>query len=140
MKTLILFYSYSGKTKAIAEQLAAEKSADLAEIRDVKRPGTLKAYLAGCPAAIGGKAWPIQMLEVDMAGYDQLHLLSPVWAGNPPPAVTAVLEKLPAGKTVAVTMVSASGGSNCRERVEAAIVAKGCTLAGWEDVRGKNKA
>jgi flavodoxin len=136
MKTLIIFYSYSGKTKAIAEKLAGEKSADLTEIKDVKRPGVLKAYLAGCPAAIKGKAWPIQMLEVDMAGYDQLHLLSPVWAGNPPPAVNAVLEKLPAGKTVSVTMVSASGRSKCRERIEAAISARECTLAGWEDVRG----
>ncbi|MDR0220412.1 MAG: hypothetical protein LBI54_03280 [Lachnospiraceae bacterium] len=139
MKTLILYYSYSGKTKAIAEKLAAEKSADLAEIKDVKRPGTLKAYLSGCPAALKGKAWPIQMLDVDMAGYDQLYLLSPVWAGNPPPAVNAVLEKLPKGKAVAVTMVSASGGSKCRERVEAAIAAKECTLAGWEDVRGSKK-
>ena len=34
MKTLFLYYSYSGKTRAIAEKFAAQESADIAKIKE----------------------------------------------------------------------------------------------------------
>jgi len=43
--------------------------------------------------------------------------MAPVWADNPPPAFNALLEKLPAGKSITVKMVSASGRSNCQARL-----------------------
>ena len=135
MKTLILYYSYSGKTKAIAEKLAAQESADIAEIKDAKRPGKLKAYIGGIFAAGLGKAWPILPLTVNLAGYDRLILLAPIWANNPAPAFNSVLKLLPQGTVVAVKMVSMSGKSDCKERLEAAIRAKGCTLESFEDVK-----
>ena len=135
MKTLVIFYSYSGRTKAIAEALAAKESADISEVLDTFRPGILKAYTAGIIAAIRGKAWPFEALDADLYEYDRLILLAPVWADNPPPAFNAMLELLPAGKTVSVKMVSASGKSNCKERLEAAIKAKGCTLESFEDIK-----
>ena len=135
MKTLVIFYSYSGNTKAIAMKLAAGKSADIAEIKDIRRPGKLKAYVGGILAVIRGRTWPIRPLNVDWAAYDRIILLSPVWADNPVPAVMAALEQLPEGKTVAVKLVSMSGKSNCRERVEAAVKAKGSVLEGIEDIK-----
>ena len=135
MKPLIIFYSYSGKTRVIAEKLAAAESAGIAEIKDVKRPGKLKAYTAGIFASIKGKAWPIRPLGVNFAEYDRLILLAPVWADNPPPPFNATLEQLPEGKTVTVKMVSASGRSNCKERLETVIKAKGCVWEGFEDIK-----
>ena len=135
MKTLILYYSYSGKTKAVAEELAKNEPADIEEIRDVKRPGKLKAYTAGIVASIRGKAWKIQPLGLNMADYDRLILLSPVWASNPTPAVNALLELLPAGKTISVKMISQSGISECKERLESILADKGCTLEGLEDIK-----
>jgi flavodoxin len=136
MKTLIAYYSYSGHTKPIAEKLAASESADIAEIKDAKRPGKLKAYTAGIMASQRGKAWPIQEPGADFAAYDRLILLAPVWASNPAPAFNAMLERLPEGKTVAVKLVSMSGKSGCIGRVEAAVKARGCTFEGLEDVKG----
>lgn len=135
MKTLVIFYSYTGHTKRLAEELAAKESADAAEIRDRRRPGKLKAYSLGCLAAMRGRPWPIEQPEADLPAYDRLILLSPVWAGNPPPAVHAFLEQLPEGKIISVKMVSASGKSDCRDRLEAAVKAKGCTLEGVEDIK-----
>jgi len=137
MKTSILFYSYTGHTKKAAEELAAREAAELAEIEDVRRPGKVKAYVAGCFAAIKGKTWPVQPLSVDLTAYDRLILMSPVWAGNPPPAVNAVMERLPEGKTVAVKMISTSGKSGCRERVEAIVKAKNGILESFEDIQMK---
>ena len=135
MKTLVIFYSYTGKTKKIAEELAAQESAGICEIKDISRPGVIKAYSKGILDTIRGKAWPIQALSADLAAYDRLFLLSPVWADNPPPAVNAALEKLPRGRTVSVKMVSASGKSDCRERLEKVLRAKGCVLEGIEDIK-----
>lgn len=135
MKTVVIFYSYSGSTKAIAGELAAKESADIIEIKDAKRPGKLKAYTAGIIASIRGKAWPINPLGADLTKYDRLILLAPVWADNPPPAFNAFLEKLSGGKTVSVKMVSASGKSNCKDRLEASIKGKGSILERFEDIK-----
>ena len=135
MKTLVIYYSYSGHTKAIAEKIAAAESADLAEIRDVKRPSKLRAYAAGSFAAMRGKTWEIAALDADLTAYGRLVLLSPIWAGHTPPAVNGFLTLLPEGKTVSVKLVSGSGGSGCRGRLETAIAARGCAAEGFEDIR-----
>ena len=135
MKTLVIYYSYSGHTKAIAEKIAIDETADIAEIKDIERPGKLKAYSVGCFAAIKGKAWPIAPLAIDLALYDHLILLSPIWAGNVPPAVNAFLALLPEGKTVSVKLISASGKSGCRTRIEDAIKEKNGTAEAFEDVK-----
>jgi len=136
MKTLVIFYSYSGCTKALAATVAAEGH-DTVEIRDARHPGKFRAYSVGCFAAMRGKAWPIQPLDAELAAYDRLILLAPVWAGNPPPAVNALLERLPEGKAVWVKLVSSSGKSSCKARLEALIAAKGCSLESFEDIRKK---
>ena len=135
MKTLIIFYSYSGNTRTVAMEPGVKGSGDIAEVKDINRPGKLKAYTLGCFAALRGKAWPIRPLDVDLKAYDHLLLLSPVWAGNPPPAVNALLEQIPQGKTVSVKMVSASGSSRCKTRIDGMIKAKGSTLQDFEDIK-----
>jgi flavodoxin len=139
MKTLVIYYSFSGKTRAISQELAAKESYDIAEIKDVKRFGVIKAFTAGILATAKGKPWPIQPLAVEWSDYDRLILLSPIWAGNQPPAVNAFLEILPEGKAMAVKMVSGSGKSACRERMEAAIKRRGSNLESFEDVQAPGK-
>jgi flavodoxin len=135
MKTLVIFYSYSGKTKTIAEELAAKESADIVEIKDAKHLGKLKAYTAGIIAAGRGKPWSIQPLSVDFSKYERLILLAPIWANNPPPAFNAMLELLPGEKRVMLKMVSMSGRSKCEERLEKIIKSKGSVVDSFEDVK-----
>lgn len=135
MKTLILYYSYTGHTKRLAEALAASEPADIMEIKSVKRPWKLKVYTAGILATFRNKAWPIQPLDIDFSEYEKLILMSPVWANNPPPPVTAILDQLPEGKTIAVKMISVSGKSDCVARLETAVKAKNCTLESVEDIK-----
>ena len=134
MKQLVIFYTYSGNTKKIAEELAKKDSADIFEIKDIKRPSKLKAYTAGIVAAIKGKAWQIDPPDIEIGDYDGLIMLAPVWAGNPPPAFNAMLELLPSGKFITIKMVSASGESNCKARLETVITSKGSTLESFEDI------
>jgi len=135
MKTLVIYYSYSGHTRAIAHKLAVGESADIVEILDEHRPGMLKAFFVGYPASIFGKPWPIKPLKTDFAAYDKLIMLAPIWANNVPPAFNAALNALPKDKTVAVKLISASGKSNCRARLESVIASKGCKLEIIEDIK-----
>jgi hypothetical protein len=135
MNTLILYYSYSGHGKALAERLALEEQADLVAIKDRQRPGTLKAYSVGCLAALRGQGWAIQPLDVNWAAYDRVVVFAAVWAGNPAPAVNTALALLPPGKVVDLRMVSASGQSTCRERLRARIEALHCTLTDFTNVK-----
>ena len=135
MKTLVLYYSYTGNTKKIAEELAASESADITEIKAEKRPGKFKTYVAGCFAAMRGKEWPIAPLGVDLNAYDRLFLLAPIWAGFPAPYMYSVMKQLPDGKAASVKLISGSGTSGCRERLEAMIAERGCTLEGYEDIK-----
>jgi len=135
MRTAIIFYSYTGKVRRLAEKLAAKESANVIEIKDVRRPGGLKAYSAGCFAAIKGKLWPIQHYDAILGAYDHFILCFPIWAGNPPPAFNALLEKLPGGRTVSIKAVSRSGRSSCKERLRAFINAKDGVLANFEDIK-----
>ena len=135
MKTLVLYYSYMGHTKALAEALALKEVFDICEIKDVKRPSILGAFIRGGYAAITKKSWPIEPLTVDPAAYEHIILCAPVWGSNLPPAVNAALANLPADITVSVKMVSGSGKSACKEKIEALITGKGSSLKDFEDIK-----
>lgn len=135
MKTLIIYYSYTGHTKEIAEDLASKESADIEEIKEAKRRGKFSAYVGGCFAAIRGKACVIRPIKKDWNAYERIVVLAPIWAGNPAPAANAIWSKLPSGKKISVKMVSGSGKSDCRERIEKLIAAQGCKLESFEDIK-----
>lgn len=135
MNTVIIFYSYTGNAKQLALKAAETEQADIIEVKDKRRPGTIKAYTVGCFAALRGKGWDIQPIKTDLSAYDKLIIYSPVWAGNPAPAINVILNSLPSGKAVEIRMVSASGGSGCKERIQMLIESKGSKLTGFEDIK-----
>ena len=137
MKTLIIYYSYSGKTKQFAQNLADKEfpDADIMEIKDVRRPGKVKAYVRGCFAAIRGKSWQIESLDKDLSLYSKLILLFPIWAGNVPPAFNSLISQLPENNTIIIKAISASGKSDCKVRLESIMTAKNCTIESFEDIK-----
>jgi len=135
MSHLIIYYSFSGKTEKIAVEMAKNESADVFEIKDIKPFGKFKAYTAGIIASIRGKAWKIKPPDVEITRYDKITMLAPVWADNPPPAFNAMLELLPSGKSVIVKMVSVSGKSKCKDRIESIVKSKGSNLDQFEDIK-----
>lgn len=135
MKTLIIYYSYTGKTRKFALDLAKKESADLCEVKDKNRPMKIKAYTMGCVTAMRGKPSDISPLTADMSQYDRLIIMSPIWASNCAPPINAVLEMLPSGKAVELLMVSASGSSKCRDRISAVVAGKGCKVIRFTDMK-----
>lgn len=103
MKTLIIYYSYGGNTRRIAELIQKSIGGELAEIRTVK-PYTgsyMEVVDQGQKEVNKGFMPEIQPLEVDLGGYDQIILGSPVWWYTFAPAVKTFLHMYDlSGKTI----------------------------------------
>lgn len=135
MKTLVIYYSYSGHVKRMAEALAKERGADIAQVRDRKRPGRLKAYTLGSVAAMGMRAWPIEPVKQNLGAYDKLIVMAPVWAGKLAPAINGIWDIIPAEKEVEVRAVSGSGTSRGRDGVLLKLAARGCRNIVYTDMK-----
>lgn len=134
MKTLILFYSYTGNGKKFAEELSKKTGADIEEIKTEKRPGTIAAYVAGSLSARRHKSAKIQTIQSEPANYDKFILVAPIWAGFPAPAFNSVITLLPKDKTVEVYMISASGKSE-KEKQLSFMKSKGFAVTDYHDIK-----
>ena len=134
MKTLILFYSFSGKTKALAEQKASELNASIEEVTEVKKPSMLGAFFSGVIKAVKRKKTAIKPIKADPANYDQIIVMAPVWASLPAPAFNNIIEHIPSGKKVEIIMVSESGKSKSKGTIEL-LTARGCEVTGYSDTK-----
>jgi len=110
MRTLVVYYSSTGHTRTVAEALAEELGADLAEI-------TCEIYLRWYgPLAM---AWDIftrrrpriEVLTPPHAHYDLVVVGGPVWAGRAAPPVLRLLAEHGSEITRAGLFVTCSGAS-----------------------------
>lgn len=94
MQTCIIFHSYSGITRGIAEKIGKSCGGRLIEVAPRKPYNKLTVYLAGGRRAMKGEADPINPDRIDVADCDVLVIGTPVWAGNPTPAINAAIAGL----------------------------------------------
>jgi multimeric flavodoxin WrbA len=111
MKTSIIFYSYSGNTRGVAEKVRDACGGDLVEVKPKSDYSSLTAYTIGCYRAVKGMGDPIEPETIDVAADDVIVIGTPVWAGRATPAINAAVAALdgcrgkrrwslrPAGKT-----------------------------------------
>lgn len=136
MKTLIIYYSYSGKTKSFAEKKAKELDAEICEVKEKKSRSKFSAFVFGSFGAMKQMGSEIKPLGVDLTPYEKIVIAGPIWAGFPAPAVNTVISLLPEGKNVEVYFTSGSGKSNGQEKVKEFILQKGCKFDGYHNVKG----
>lgn len=103
MKTLILFYSYGGNTRKIAEMIQQETGGDLVQIETVKPyTGSYDSVVNQGQVEVNRGYMPeIKPLNLQLSLYDQIILGSPVWWYTFAPAMkTFLYENDLSGKTV----------------------------------------
>lgn len=136
IKTLILYISYSGNTKAFANKKAAELKADIEEIQDVKKP----SVISGVFKVLTHRKSAIQPIKSKLSDYSKIIIMSPVWAGSPVSAINSVIECLPAGKQIEFFMISAGGGTKkTEEGTKKLITSRNCEVTGYTDVKIKRE-
>ena len=92
MKSLVVYYSLTDKTKLAGQAIAEALSAALAEVKERKprSPGGL-TYLTGGVGAFLNRGSAISPIDVDLRQYERIFVGSPVWASRPVPAINALI-------------------------------------------------
>ena len=92
MKSLVVFYSLTDKTKLVSQAIAESLNAELLEIEETKpRKRWFLTYLTGGYAAIRNKGTDINTMDVDLEQYERIFIGSPVWASRPTPAINSLI-------------------------------------------------
>lgn len=94
MSKLVLYYSYSGNTKAIAEIIASELHADierLVPVKEMESQGFSKFIWGGSKVFMKKKPL-LKQLDTDPMSYDEIFIGTPVWAWTYSPAIRTLLE------------------------------------------------
>ena len=124
-KMLVLYYSQTGNTKAVATEIANRLSADIEEIVPVELyDGDFQATIERGKKELDEGAFPeIQPVKADLAKYDVIFIGYPVWFGTyAPPVITFLNNADLSGKKIVPFCTFGSGGleSSMKDLVEAA--------------------
>jgi flavodoxin len=132
MRTCIIFNSYSGNTRSVAECVHAACGGNLIEVTLKEYSSRLTAYTIGCYRAMKGMCDPIEPAIIDVSSDDLIVIGTPVWAGRATPAINAAVAAL-AGCDRKKAVIFATCGGKERETLpllKKALGARGVTVTG----------
>jgi flavodoxin len=95
MKSLVVFYSRTGKTRLVAKTISWEVNGSLLELREAKRrkEGTA-TYVSASFDAIMNRKSKLEPFEVSIGTYDVIFIGSPIWVGRLPPAINTFISSV----------------------------------------------
>lgn len=91
-KILVVYYSRTGHTKKIAEEITKNLNADIDEIIDKKKRKGFFKFLSSGREALKGNLTEIEFNK-KVEDYDLVIIGTPTWAGTIPPAIRTYLSK-----------------------------------------------
>ena len=131
MRTCIIYHSYSGITRSIAEKIRDACGGDLIEVTPREKYTTLSAYTLGCYRARKEEKDPIDPEILDISSYGLIVIGTPVWAWKATPAINAAIAALKGGEGKKA-VIFATCGSQARETLaimKKALDTKGIVVA-----------
>jgi flavodoxin len=91
MKSLVVYYSLTGKTRLAAQAIAEVLNATLVEVQE-RRPIPMPfVYLSGGFRALTNRGSKICPVDVDLKQYERIFIGSPVWGSRPTPAINSFI-------------------------------------------------
>jgi len=132
MKTIIVYHSFSGVTRGIAERVRTASGGDLVEVHPVQPYSKVTAYTLGSLRARGGKPDAVEPATIDVSGYDLIVLGTPVWAWRPSPVANGAVEALlgAEGKSAVIFATCGSQSGEALPQLRDALTAKGVSVIG----------
>jgi flavodoxin len=112
MKTAVIYFSYEGNCKLIAEHINASIPGDMValQLEDAKTRKGMAKYLWGGRQVVLNQRPVLKPYTFDSAAYDLLFIGTPVWVGSPAPALDTFLEQTRiTGKQIALFCCCAGG-------------------------------
>lgn len=138
VNSLIIFFSYTGRTHYEAKRLWERVGGELYEIWEQKHRSRLSAYLFG-PGQARRRAVPvIEPVAVSLDEYDKIYILCPIWGGWPAPAFNAIVRELTPGADVELIFTSDSGRMKDINAVAKRVELQGVRVTGAKVVKTEN--
>jgi flavodoxin len=91
MATLVVYYSRTGNTKKIGDEIAQALGCDKEELIDTKKRSGMFGYLIGGYDATRKNLTILKDLQKNLMDYDLVIVGTPVWSWNVSPAVRTFL-------------------------------------------------
>jgi flavodoxin len=129
IKTLVVYYSRTGKTRFVAEKVASDLNADIEEVVDLKnRTGRFGFLKAGYDATRGNET-EIGETQRSPSDFDLVVIGTPVWNSRPASAIRTYLKRNDfAGKKVAVFCTNEGMGEEKAVEKTKALISKGAIV------------
>ena len=107
MALLIVYYSRTGSTRTVASALARGTGGTMRELTDASPRSSL---VAAALAALFRRSARLVDPDYDVAAYETVVVMTPIWAGNPTPAFNAFMRAVSLeGKNVILVALGESG-------------------------------
>jgi len=120
-QVVVVYFSRTGKTRAVAERLAAMLSTELEEIRETRSRKGFRGALSGGWQSLRKRSSRLASKHFT-SGRTAVVLGMPVWAGGPPPAVRAYVEHADlTGKDVFAFYTYDGGPGGIAQKLEAIV-------------------
>ncbi len=140
MKTLIIYYSFTGNTRRLVSRLKEEHNADLVEVFEEGNRSKAGAFTGGVMKSRKMKPAKLQPVKVDFSLYDRIIVAAPIWGGYPAPAFNSIIDMIPEGSKIEILLTSSSGKVQKGEgEVKARIVSKGIEIVSLQNIKTKKK-
>lgn len=125
MAALVVYFSFEGNTKLIAETIVETIGADLAELKTSKEYPSegFKKFFWGGKSVLFGEEPELTNAPFDLNCYDTIIIGTPVWFGSFAPPIKTFLKKYHiTGKRISLFACHGGGGSKkCMANIKAAI-------------------
>lgn len=138
-KTLVVYYSMSGRAMAAAQSLAAKLGAELEEIVPVEPVGTgFSMYWRLTKAAFQRQSWAVRPSLRDLSDYDLVVIVGPVWAGRICSPIRGWLKAHALAAHTELAVLTTVGGLSSKKAFAEIETLAGRTAIARQDIRERD--
>ena len=140
-KTLILYYSLTGNTRAGCEALQKELDASIMEIKDLRKRTGKWGFFKTAIGSLVGRHTKIEPEKVDLTGYQNIILGSPIWTGKLSMAVRTFIDRnrFDGKKVIIYTTTNAFEKEKYKEKSRKLVRKAGGVVVGYYQILAKEK-
>jgi flavodoxin len=110
MTISIIYHSYSGNTRGVAERVSAACGGTLVGVTSDEYSSRIAAYTIGSYRARKGRSDPIEPAVIDVSSADLIVIGTPVWAGRATPAINGAVAALRGCEGKSAVIFATCGG------------------------------
>ena len=132
-KTLIVYYSLTGNTKAGCELLQKELQADILEIKDLVNRSGRWGFARSAFGSLFGFHTKIEPEQPDISPYKNIIIASPIWTGKLSMAIRTFIDKnrFDGKRVVLFTTTNAAEKEKYKEKNKDLVREKGGEVVGY---------